>query len=109
MTGRLIYGKEAMEMGLVNYVYPDDQLLDKAMEYAEEIAAGARVAIRFTKIAINRAYEEMGFLSTMKHNLELMTHFDTTVTPEREEFNAIRNEKGLRGALDWRDARFRDV
>ena len=45
----------------------------------------------------------------MKHNLELMTQFDTTVTPEQEEFNAIRNEKGLRAALDWRDARFRDV
>ncbi len=54
MTGRLIYGKEAHEMGLVNFVYPDDQLLDKALEYAAEIAAGARVAIRFTKIALNR-------------------------------------------------------
>jgi hypothetical protein len=38
-----------------------------------------------------------------------MTHFDTSVTPEQEEFNAISAEKGLRAALDWRDERFRNL
>ena len=28
--------------------------------------------------------------------------------PERAEFNRIRAEKGLKAAIVWRDARFRD-
>ena len=62
-----------------------------------------------TKIAVNRALEGMGFLSTIQYNLELMTHFDTSTTPEQAEFNTIRDAKGLRAALDWRDARFKDL
>ena len=62
-----------------------------------------------SKLAVNRALESMGFLNAVQHNLELMTHFDTSTTPEQEEFNAIRQEHGLRAALDWRDARFRDI
>ena len=38
-----------------------------------------------------------------------MTHFDTSVTPEQEEFNAIRQSEGLKAALDWRDARFQNL
>jgi hypothetical protein len=38
-----------------------------------------------------------------------MTIFDTSASPEQEEFNAIRQASGLRAALDWRDARFRDL
>jgi hypothetical protein len=51
----------------------------------------------------------MGFLNAVNHNLELMTIFDTSTSPEQEEFSAISAEKGLRAALDWRDARFKDL
>jgi len=68
----------------------------------------SQIGVKMSKIAVNRALEGMGFLSTIQHNLELMTLFDISVTPEQEEFNAIRREKGLRAAMDWRDARFRD-
>jgi hypothetical protein len=51
----------------------------------------------------------MGFLNAVNHNLELMTIFDTSTSPEQEEFNAISTEKGLRAALDWRDARFKEL
>ena len=76
---------------------------------ARKITLISEVGVKMTKIAVNRALEEMGFLSAIQHNLELMTHFDTSVTPEQVEFNAIRQEKGLRAALDWRDARFREL
>ena len=33
---------------------------------------------------------------------------DFSLTPEQEAFNTIRAEQGLRAALDWRDARFRE-
>jgi hypothetical protein len=50
----------------------------------------------------------MGFLNSIYQNLELVVLFDTTKTEEQEAFNQIRKEKGLRAALDWRDARFKE-
>lgn len=38
MTGRFITAREAFDLGLVNHVVPDAQLMDKAREIATEIA-----------------------------------------------------------------------
>ena len=54
MSGRLITGREAHDLGVTNYCYPKEEVLDRAVAYAEEIAAGARIAVRFTKIALNK-------------------------------------------------------
>ena len=54
MTGERIRGKEALELGLANfYVEEDEQLLPKAMEIAEQLAAGAPKAIAASKMAVN--------------------------------------------------------
>jgi hypothetical protein len=60
-----------------------------------------------TKISVNRALEGMGFLTSINHNLELMAHFDITFDPEQD--NTIIHEHGLRDALNWRYARFKDL
>jgi enoyl-CoA hydratase len=54
MTGDRVKGKEAFEMGLANF-YVDDtaQLMPKALEVAERLAAGAPQAIAASKIAVN--------------------------------------------------------
>jgi enoyl-CoA hydratase len=109
LTGDTINAHEAARIGLVNRVVPHDQLMTECERVARKITMLSQVGVKMTKIAVNRALEGMGFLSTIQHNLELMTHFDITISPEQEEFNAIRQEKGLRAALDWRDARFRDL
>jgi enoyl-CoA hydratase/carnithine racemase len=54
MSGDLIYGPEAARIGLVNHCVPDDKLMEEAMAYAKKVADGASVAIRFTKIAVNK-------------------------------------------------------
>ena len=38
LTGKMIDSKEALSSGLVNYVYPDDVMLDKSIELASQIA-----------------------------------------------------------------------
>jgi hypothetical protein len=68
-----------------------------------------QLGVKLTKASVNRALESMGFLNAVNHNLELMTIFDTSSSPEQDEFNAVSSEKGLRAALDWRDARFREL
>ena len=54
MSGRLINGIEAEKIGLVNHVVPVDKVMDEAMAYARELASGARFAIRWTKMAVNK-------------------------------------------------------
>jgi len=66
MSGRMISGPEAAAMGLVNHCVPADSLMDTALEYARELAAGPQVAIRWTKMAINRL---------LKQNLEQVLDF----------------------------------
>lgn len=90
MTGRLIYGKEAYEMGLVNYVYPDDQMLDKAMEYAQEIAEGAPAAIRFTKMSVNRHLWD-GLSRVMEFSL--LSEQVTMLTDDHKEATQAFSEK----------------
>ncbi len=54
MTGDRVSGKEALEMGLANfYVEDKDDLMPKALEVAERLAAGAPRAITASKIAVN--------------------------------------------------------
>ena len=109
LTGDTIDAHEAARIGLVSRVVPHDDLMNECEKVARKICLISEVGVKMTKIAVNRALEGMGFLSAIQHNLELMTHFDTSVTPEQEEFNAIRRESGLRAAMDWRDARFREL
>ena len=96
-------------MGMVGCVVPPDELMQACERTARKIINLSQVGVKMTKIAVNRALENMGFLTTIQHNLELMTHFDGSSDPEQEEFNTIRRDHGLRAALDWRDARFKDL
>lgn len=109
LTGDTVDAYEAARIGLVNRVVPHDQLMSECERVAHKICMLSYIGVKMTKVSVNRALEGMGFLSTIQQNLELMTHFDISITPEQEEFNAIRQERGLRAALDWRDARFKDV
>ena len=45
--------QDALNMGLVNYVYPLENLMDEALKLANEIAAQAPIAVALTKEAIN--------------------------------------------------------
>lgn len=53
MTGDRVTAEEADRMGLVNFVVDDDQLMTKAMEIADRLAAGPGLAIAASKVPIN--------------------------------------------------------
>ena len=109
LTGDTIDAHEAERLGMINKVVPHDDLMAECERTARKICLLAQVGVKMTKRSVNLALEGMGFLSTIEHNLELMVHFETTQSPEIDEFNTIRRESGLRAALDWRDARFKDL
>lgn len=51
-TGRMIYAKEAKEIGLVNQVVPDDELLATTYEMASNITKAAPLATRVSKAGL---------------------------------------------------------
>ncbi len=55
LTGEIIDAQEALRIGLVNKIVPHEQLMDKALEMAENIASGPSVAIKLAKRALHRA------------------------------------------------------
>ncbi len=57
LTGDMIDAKEAFRIGLANHVYPQAELLEKAMEMGKKIAGKGQQAIRLSLKAINAANE----------------------------------------------------
>jgi len=57
-TGRTLSAKECLELGLVNQVVPDANLLDAANALAAEICANAPLAVRATKRMMRMGLEE---------------------------------------------------
>lgn len=56
-TGDMIDAKEAYRIGLVDEVYPPEELMDKAMEMARLIASKAPIAVSTAKECINRGLD----------------------------------------------------
>ena len=56
-SGKNIKADEALRIGLVNAVVPQAELMDKALELANQIAANAPLAVSATKLCINTEYD----------------------------------------------------
>ena len=56
-TGRAIKANEALRIGLVNEVVPQADLMARALEMANQIAANAPLAVRAAKDCINNTYD----------------------------------------------------
>jgi len=53
LTGRLLTGKEAEKIGLINYALPAEQLDAAVLDCANQILANPSRAVQWTKLAIN--------------------------------------------------------
>ena len=58
LTGDPLSAAEAERIGLVNRVVPAAQLADEALQFAERLAAGAPLAVRYTKLAVNKLVKD---------------------------------------------------
>ena len=54
MTGNSLKGPEALAAGLVDHIYPADQLLDESVKFAERLAKGATQAIGQIKACLRK-------------------------------------------------------
>jgi len=53
LTGNQIDANEAYRIGLVNHIFPQNELLPKTIEFAEKIASKPEYAISFAIKAVN--------------------------------------------------------
>jgi 2-(1,2-epoxy-1,2-dihydrophenyl)acetyl-CoA isomerase len=83
-TGDFIEAEEALRIGLVNKVVPDDQLLAQVGSLAERIAAAPQLSIRLIKRAIYQ-----GLRSDLRTNLDLISSHYAVVTASDDHRQAV--------------------
>jgi enoyl-CoA hydratase len=99
---------EAHRIGLVNRVVRRDELDGATLALAEEIAKNEPFVVRTMKASINRVWLLSGLRAALDANIELDVMIETANLPARDEFRRITQEEGLKAAIAWRDARYRD-
>jgi enoyl-CoA hydratase/carnithine racemase len=65
-TGRIVEAEEAARIGLVNRVVPSDELLDRAVELATQIAANSPGGVRMSKRALQRNQEVTSYAAALE-------------------------------------------
>ncbi len=102
LTGDLIGGKEAKEIGLVLDAVPSDKLEDRVLELAGRMAGVPKNQLMMQKMMINQALDNMGLASTQM----TATLFDgiTRHSPEGVHFKKRSEEVGFQEAVKERDS-----
>lgn len=97
-TGDAIGAEQAYQLGLLNTVVPDEQVLDHTRELAERLARGPAKALALIKRALNRAHE-----LSLERVLELEAGYQTVAAREPDF------AEGVAAFRDKRPPRFADA
>jgi len=102
LTGDVISGKRAQEIGLINKACPPDELDAETDKLVKRLLGVPRNQLAMQKLVINNAIEQQGLLSTQR----LAVVFDGIArhTPEGIAFKKRSEEVGWKQAVIERDA-----
>jgi len=102
LTGDLITGVEARDMGLVIDAVPETELDRRVQELADRMKGVPRNQLMMQKLMVNQAFDNMGLTSTQM----LATLFDgiTRHSPEGVWFKERAEEVGFQQAVVERDS-----
>ncbi|HYC00834.1 MAG TPA: enoyl-CoA hydratase-related protein [Candidatus Limnocylindrales bacterium] len=96
MTGDALTAAEAERIGLVNKAVPAAQVLDEAMKLAQRLAAGAPLAVRYTKMSVNKLVKDA-----------LNIAFDASTALEILTFKSEDHQEALAALREKRPPNFR--
>ena len=98
LTGDALDADEAERIGLVNEVCEPDALDGAAMDMARKLASGAPLAIRYTKLAVNKLIKDA-----------LNTAFDASTALELVTFRSDDHREALEAMREKREPNFRGI
>ena len=107
LTGKLIDGKEAERIGLINKAVPADRLDEETRKLAQVITLLPRDGLAIGKAMTQLAYDTLGLTSSFAQGY-LGHTLATNVRFEEDEFNFLkaRRELGVKEAIKARDKRY---
>jgi enoyl-CoA hydratase/carnithine racemase len=70
LLGERINARDALRLGIVNRVVPNDELLPTAEDVARKLAALPERVVRANKLLVNRAYELAGFREALDYRAD---------------------------------------
>ncbi|MDZ7675418.1 MAG: enoyl-CoA hydratase [Acidimicrobiales bacterium] len=65
LTGDSLSVDEAHQLGMVSKVFPEDELVDRTVEFAQRIAERPTMAALLVKEAVNQSVDNMGFYNAL--------------------------------------------
>lgn len=77
-----ISAQEALEMGLINKVVPDDKLKEETRKFALEVSERGPLALAAIKAAFGARHGGVGGLARVSHDLLLRTYLDSDESKE---------------------------
>jgi enoyl-CoA hydratase len=96
LTGDPLSAAEAERLGLVNAVVAQDQLQEEAFAFAKRLAAGAPLAVRYTKLAVNQLLKQA-----------MATAFDYSTALELVTFVSADHVEALRALKEKQTPKFK--
>ncbi|MEW6033339.1 MAG: enoyl-CoA hydratase/isomerase family protein [Chloroflexota bacterium] len=107
LTGRLISGKEAEQMGLVNKAFPAEKLEAEVEKVAKAATLLPRDGIAIGKATRHLIYDSLGLTAGFAQGYYSHTMF-TNLRWEEDEYSFFkeRREKGTKAGFHGRDERF---
>jgi enoyl-CoA hydratase len=107
LTGRQFSATEALSMGIVTKVVPDDALDREVELLLETIRRLPAAALWLGKAGINRAYETMGMVPHINSWVETTAYLSFIDDPARAQFQKRVLEEGTSAGLKWREGYYR--
>lgn len=96
LLGRSIDGREAERIGLVNKCVPQDELMDEAKKWADQLISCAPLAVGVAKRVIDKAMD-----------VDLMTALDLTGFAQQELLNSQDFQEGIQAFINKRKPVFK--
>jgi 2-(1,2-epoxy-1,2-dihydrophenyl)acetyl-CoA isomerase len=94
-SGEPVLAREALDMGMINKVVPNDTLMDETLEYAKRIAKAPTRSVGMIKRLLNRSFD-----SDLQTQLEFESAFQGLATSTADMV------EGVTSFLEKRDANF---
>jgi enoyl-CoA hydratase len=96
LTGDALTATEAERIGLINFVVPAADLAERSLAFAQRLAAGAPLALRYTKLAVNKLVKDA-----------LNVAFDASTALEVVTFRSADHQEALAALRDKRPPQFK--